>query len=121
MKRVLLALLALCAVSTASATHEDTLKLVSNGGTTSLQLRWEGGVGVFSCVGTFNAATVALQYRGPDDSTFLPVVSSAGTAASLTAAGSATFYLHRTIVQVAITGGTPAGLYCSVGAVLNGN
>lgn len=70
----------------------------------------QGGRFLFLALGTFGGATVKLQIKGPDDSTFVDVPDS-----SLTAAGSKTVYLpDNAVVKAAIASGPPSGIYASL-------
>lgn len=88
-------------------------QLLTNASATGAQAVWPGGIGLFSCIGTFGGATVSLQFVGPDQSTLI----TAGTNTTLTAAGAGVFYLPPCRVQATVTGGAPSGLYASVDRV----
>lgn len=82
------------------------LKLIVNGSATSTAQRWPGGKGLFSAVGTFAGATVALQYLLPDGATWYTPAS-----ASMTAAGGLVFELPQVNIRAYVTGGPPSGMY----------
>ena len=122
MKRVLSALAALCLC--ASVTYgqggnfgnpqASLVHLSSNASATGQAQVWQGGIGVFSCVGFWAGATATLQFQGPDGATWV----TAGNATTLTANGGGVFYLYSTNIQVAITNaGTGTSITCSAGVV----
>jgi hypothetical protein len=80
--------------------------LLSNASATGSWVAWDGGTGVFSCVGTFNSATVSLQFQGPDGSTAIDV----GTNTTLTAAGAGGFVLPPGRIRASISG-SPSAMY----------
>lgn len=84
------------------------LELISNGTATGDAMQWPGGEGTFSVVGTFNGATIKLQYLGPDGSTWMD----AGVDATLTAAGGCNFQLASGLIRASVTG-TPTGIYAT--------
>lgn len=86
------------------------LDLLSNASATGSAQAWPGGCGSFFAAGTFGGATVTLQVLGPDGSTYLAV----GDLATLTSAGGCNFLLAPCTLRVAVTGGTPSGLYATV-------
>lgn len=99
--RVLLVSMAcLVLASIASAQNPSSLTLLNNSNSSGTQQMWPGGIGVFACVGTWNGATVSLQFLGPDGATMVI----AGAATTLTANGAGVFYLPRGLVQAVITG-----------------
>lgn len=70
--------------------------------------KWYGGRGVFVAAGTFDGATVKLQFLGPDGVTWID----AGAATTLTAVGAGVFELPHGQIRGAITAGTsPVGIY----------
>lgn len=73
-----------------------------------------GGLCVFSAVGTFAGATVALFVLGPDGSTWL----NAGANTTLTAAGMGTVYLPPCQVQAQVSGGPPSGIFAALARVV---
>lgn len=77
--------------------------LLSNGNATSNSALWDGGRGVFAVVATFGGGNVALQYLGPDESTWLTVGS------ALTANGLFSFDLPPGRIRAAVT--TATGVY----------
>lgn len=82
-------------------------QLLSNASATGSWAQWDGGVGVFSIVGTFGGATVTLQFLGPDGSTAVTV----GSDTTLTAAGGGGFILPPARIRASVAGGPPSGLY----------
>jgi hypothetical protein len=80
--------------------------LLNNASATGPWADWNGGTGVFSCVGTFAGATVTLQFQGPDGSTAITV----GTNTTLTAAGGGGFVLPPGQIRALVTG-SPSGMY----------
>lgn len=91
------------------------IDLLSNESATGSAGRWPGGKGTYCVVGTFSGATVALEYLGPDGTTWVSV----GAEAELTAAGMVTVEFASGQVRAAVTGGSPSGLYATL--VANGN
>ena len=83
--------------------------LLSNASATGSAAQWGGGAGVFEAAGTFSGATVKLQRRAPDGSTWFDV----GTDTTLTAAGGGGFVLPPGQIRAAVTGGPPSGMYAS--------
>lgn len=73
-----------------------------------------GGIMVFSAAGTFNGATINLQFLGPDGQTLI----TAGAATTLTAAGAGVAYLPPCQVQATVTGGPPSGMFASIARVV---
>lgn len=87
--------------------NTDGVELLSNASATSAGLSWKGGRGFFSVAATFGGGNVALQYLGPDNTTWLPVNDAyAGTAISVTAAGGAVFELPPGLIRAAVTTAT---------------
>lgn len=110
--KLLLALLLFAAPALAQVTN--TLVFMTASAVSSSQKTWVGGIGDFVCVGTWNGATVTLQFLGPDGTTLV----TAGTATTLTANGAGVFYLYRGLMQATITGaGGSTSLSCSAYAV----
>lgn len=87
----------------------NVFTLLSNASATGAAVQWPGGQGTFAVVGTFGGATVALQFLGPDGSTYI----NAGTNTTLTAAGAGNFILPPVLIRATVTGGTPSALYAS--------
>jgi hypothetical protein len=81
--------------------------LLNNASATGAAATWNGGAGVFAVVGTFTGATVALEYLGPDGTTWV------ASAAGLTANGLQRFALPPGQIRASVTGGTPSGLYAN--------
>lgn len=76
--------------------------LLSNASATGAPAQWRGGRGVLTAVATWGGGNIALQYMGPDGSTWLAV----GTA--LTANGLSTFELPPGLIRAAVTTATAA-------------
>lgn len=91
----------------------DVVLLSNSAGGTSAAYAWAGGQGEFKVVGTFGAATVKLQFLGPDGVTWLDV----GTSTTLTAPGAGLFTLGPCQLQAITVGGAPTGIYASASRV----
>ena len=92
------------------------VSLLATASATGPQVMWPGGAGVFAVVGTWNGATVTLQFMGPDGTTLV----TAGTATTLTANGAGVFYLPRGLIQATITGaGGSTSLTATAKPVIN--
>lgn len=87
--------------------------LLNNAIATGNAFLWPGGQGVFSAAGTFNGATVKLQFLGADNVTWVD----AGAATTLTVAGAGVFILPPCRIRAAVTGGPPASMFANVGRV----
>ena len=74
--------------------------LLTNASATGAAKQWRGGRGVFTAVATWGGGNIALQYLGPDGSTWLAVGS------ALTANGLATFELPPGQIRAAVTTAT---------------
>lgn len=99
-----------------------SVSLLSNGSATSAAKQWPGGDGVVDVVGTFGGATITLQYRGPDASTWLDLKTmdpstGAQTTVSLTANGSIGFSLPPNEIRLVVTGGTPSALHAAANRI----
>lgn len=77
--------------------------LLDNASATGNPVRWNGGRGVFSAVGTFGGGSVTLQYLGPDGATWITA------ATALTAAGLVAFELPPGQIRAAVV--TATGVY----------
>ena len=78
-------------------------ELLRNGSANSQPMQWLGGHGVLSVEATWGGGNVALQYGGPNGA-WLPVENAqAGTAISLTANGTARFFLPPGQIRLAVT------------------
>lgn len=87
------------------------LTLLSNVGATGLAFTLQrGGTFVFAVDGTFSSATVDLQMRSPDGSSWLTI----GGDASLTAEGACIVEIPAGTYRAAVTGGTPSALYATL-------
>lgn len=91
------------------------VKLLTNATATGPIVQWDGGQGVFIACGTFGGATVTLNFRGPDGSTWI----AAGTATTLTANGAGTFVLPACEMQAVITAGPPSAMYAVAARVIS--
>lgn len=81
---------------------------------TTGQFSWPGGIGVFSAEGTWNGATLTLQFVGPDGATLI----TAGSATTLTANGAGVFYLPKCLLQATVSSaGASTSLTASIGLV----
>jgi hypothetical protein len=74
--------------------------LLSNASATGSAAQWPGGRGVFSAVATWGGGNVALQYMGPDESSWLTA------ATALTANGLIAFELPPGRIRAAVTTAT---------------
>lgn len=104
LRRLLLALLGcllLSAIPQADAQQNAAagVTLLTTAAVTGAQVTWPGGAGVFAVSGTWNGATVTLQFVGPDGT-----LVTAGTATTLTANGAGVFYLPRGLIQATMSG-----------------
>lgn len=106
-------LLALIFASAAWALN-GSVPLVINGLTVATSYAWPGGVGDFLAVASaWNGATTALQFLGPDGSTWI----TAGTNTTCTANCAGVFYLPSGQIRTSTTGGTPSAFFVSVAQV----
>lgn len=92
----------------------DTIALIANGTASGNAQAWPGGEGVMSVAGTFNGATVKLQFLGADGTTWLD----AGTGATFTAAGAGVFYLPPGQIKAVVSSGPPSGIYASAAKII---
>ena len=81
------------------------IPLLENGTATGPWKQWGGGQGLFTVDATFNAATIKLQFRDVNGTTF-----DAGSDTTLTSKGAGLFRLPLTEIRVQITG-SPTGVY----------
>lgn len=81
-----------------------TVTTVANG------LGWPGGQGIFAVCGTFNGATITLQFLGPDATTWI----TCGTNTIMTANGAGLVYLPPCNVRALVTGGPPSAMYATL-------
>lgn len=84
--------------------------LLTNAAATGAETVVTGGEYCFSAYGTFGGATLTLQRRMNDGTTWLNV----GTDAILTAAGMCIADLPGGIYRVLVAGGAPSGLYANL-------
>lgn len=82
--------------------------LLSNASSTGNSTAWNGGKGFLTAAGTFGGTSLQLQYLASDNTTWVPVGS------AITAAGSAVVEMPPGRVRMAVTGGTPSGLYVAI-------
>lgn len=87
--------------------------LLSNASTTGSAVIWPGGIGMFAVAGTFGGATVALQFRAPDSSSWI----NAGSETTMDTNGGALFTMAPGQIRASVTGGAPSGLYASANKV----
>ena len=80
--------------------------LLSNASATSAGTTWSGGRGVFVAVATWGGGNVALQYLGPNGTTWITVGS------ALTADGLFAFELPPGQIRAAVT--TATAVYADV-------
>lgn len=73
--------------------------VMRNSASSSTAVNWPGGIGVFSAVGTWNGATLTLEFIGPDGATLLV----AGDATTLSANGAGVFYLPECQVRAVVS------------------
>jgi hypothetical protein len=85
--------------------------LLDNASATGDAMQVAGGTYVVSADGTFGGATLQLQLRSPDGTSWLTIAD-----AVLTAEGSYVIDLGDGEIRMAVTGGTPSALYASIGA-----
>lgn len=79
-----------------------SVALLSNASATSASMLWPGGVGLFAALATFGGGTVKLQFRGPDNSTWMD----AGTETTLAAAGAGIFELPPCQIRASVATAT---------------
>jgi hypothetical protein len=94
--------------------------LIQAGTATSAGQQWPGGRGQFVVVATtFDNEKVTLEFLGPDGSTWLPVIDSAGNEVELSQNGSALFELPPCTIRAAVStgGGSPAGIYAAASRI----
>lgn len=94
------------------------LTLLTNASETSAPFDWPGGVGVFSATGSMDRGMVALQYLGPDGTSWLDE----GSRTRLIAPGHGLFELPavkiRAFVSKRLTNGAaPSGVSATVGTL----
>lgn len=108
------AIIALCFFSSIAFTQQSNVHLIANAKATGPKLSWAGGIGAFDCVGTWNGATVTLQYVASDGVT----MQSVGAYTTLTANGNGVFYLYASLIQAVVTGaGASTSITCTAGIV----
>lgn len=78
-----------------------SVELLSNGSATSAGKGWPGGKGCFAVKATFGGGSVALQFLGPDGTTWITPASG-----SLTADGAITFELPPCLIRALVTTAT---------------
>lgn len=87
--------------------------LLNNVAATGSGVSVGGGSYVFTVDGTFGGATVALEIRSPDGSSWLAIANG-----SFTAEGNCVVELgDGSEVRVSVTGGSPAALYANIAAI----
>jgi hypothetical protein len=114
-KRFLLAFALGCAMQAHECYAQiSNVQLLVKSAYTGPLLQWPGGIGVFSCVGTWGGATVTLEFQAPDNSTMIV----AGTYTTLTANGAGVFNLYQGNIQAVVSGATgTTSLSCGAGQV----
>lgn len=92
------------------AASKLSVTLLDNASATGTAVEWPGGFGRVELRGTINGATVTLQVRDADGSTYYTV----GTDAIFSAAGTVGFYLEAgAMIRMLVAGGTPSALFSS--------
>jgi len=87
--------------------NTQALRLIDNGNVTGAAMTWRGGRGAFLVhCDTWNAATVKLQFLGPDRVTWID----AGLETTLTADGGGNFELPGGQLRAAVVG-SPTAVY----------
>lgn len=86
--------------------HTASVSLLENAAATGAAKYWPGGRGFFAAVATFGVGSVALEYLGPDSTTWLAASDVAGSPASLTAAGGVLFELPPGQIRAAVATAT---------------
>lgn len=85
--------------------------LIANGAATGSAVAWPGGKGAFAVyAGTFNGATVKLQWTPDQGVTWLDVDRSGDTYTTLTAVGAGQFLLPICQIRAFVSGGPPSGI-----------
>jgi hypothetical protein len=87
---------------------------IVGGAATGPAFNCPGGICVFSVVGTFSGATIALYVLAPDGVTWL----NAGTNTTLTANGMGVAYLPPGQIQAQVSGGPPSGVFAAIARVV---
>lgn len=87
--------------------------LLNNASATGEAIEVGGGTFIVCAVGTFGGATLQLQLRGPDDSTYVNI-----TDAALTVAGAYVVDLPRgATIKMLVSGGAPSALYANISKI----
>jgi hypothetical protein len=87
--------------------------LITNGAATGAAVAWPGGTGSFKAAGTWNGATVSLEFLHADGVTWQAM----GTGTTLTANGGGLFTIGPCSIRAAVSGATPSGIYARVDEV----
>jgi hypothetical protein len=106
---VAFAVLALALSAVLVAQNLSRLKLINNGTATGTLQQWGGGTGIFMVSGTFNGATIKLQFLGPDSTTLID----AGTGTTFTGPNGGIFTLPPGLIQATVIGGPPSAIYAT--------
>lgn len=92
------------------AASKLAVTLLTNATATGDPVEWPGGEGRVQLRGTMGGATVTLQVRDSDDTTYHAV----GSDTTFTATGSAGFKLEAgAMIRMLVAGGPPTALYAS--------
>lgn len=84
--------------------------LLDNASATGDPVAWPGGDGRVELRGTVSGATITLQVRDADGSTYHTV----GTDTTFTATGTGGFKLEAgAMIRLLVAGGSPSGLYAT--------
>lgn len=89
--------------------------LLSNAAATGAAKSRAAVIYTFAVDGTFNGATVALEMKSPDGSSWLAI-----SGASFTAEGAVNVELPSNSYRASVTGGPPSGIYASLNKAGNG-
>lgn len=87
--------------------------LLTNASATGAAMDWPGGYLSFSCLGTFDGATVTLQNLGPDGTTWMD----ADSTTTLTDVGQANVLMPRGQIRALVAGGSPSALFAVAASV----
>lgn len=92
--------------------------LLANGAATGSAVTWPSGKGVFAVyAGTFNGATVKMQWSPDAGTTWLDVDRSGDTYTTMTAVGSGQFLLPACQIRAFVSGGPPSGVNVLAGGI----
>lgn len=89
-----------------------TYPLITNAAASGSAVDWPGSKGTFSVyAGTFNGATVKLQWSMDDGTTWEDVDQGGTTYVTFTAVGSGNFELPPCKIKAVVSSGPPSGVY----------